>query len=73
MALLASRRPPGVNARPDGVRLNSGSSSSVRSCLRFMDTADSVMPSSWAAPLTDPCRTTHAKARSWVGVTTRTS
>ena len=68
IARLASRSPPGVNARPDGVRVNNGSSSSVRSCLRFIETADSVVPSSSAAAFTDPRRTTHANARSWVGV-----
>ena len=58
MALLASRRPPGVNARPAPVLLNSGSSSSLRSWATCMETPASDMPSSSAAECTEPSRTT---------------
>ena len=62
-ARLARRRPPGVNARPDEVRTNSLSPSSLRSWPTCSDTAASVTSRSAAARLTEPSRTTAAKAR----------
>ena len=38
MARLASRSPPGVNARPDDDRLNSGTSSYIRNFEKFNKT-----------------------------------
>jgi len=58
-----------VKAMPAAVRVNSRSSSSLRSCATWIDTADSVTPSSAAASFTEPCLTTAENARSWVGVT----
>ena len=54
---------------PDGLRVKSGSSSSLRSTATWPDTAASVTPSSAAAAFTEPRRTTAANARSCVGVT----
>ena len=54
---------------PDAVRTNRRSPSSLRSWPMFSDTAASETSRSTAAFLTEPSRTTAAKARSWVGVT----
>ena len=69
MARLASRNPPGVKASPAEVRLNNGSSSSLRSCATCIEMPASETPNSAAAACTEPNRTTAEKARSCAGVT----
>jgi hypothetical protein len=57
-ARLANRSPPGVNASPAPVQVNSASSSSLRSAATCIDTPASDTPSSAAAARTEPRRTT---------------
>lgn len=54
---------------PVPVRMNKSSFSTLRSCETCIDTAASVTPSSWAAPLTEPWRTTLEKALNCAGDT----